>query len=183
MAVKTFTSGETLNASDVNTYLANSGLVYVLSQTVGTTVASVTVPSAFSTTYDAYQVIWSGGGQSTDTSINLVLGSTVTGYYGNYTYATYSSTAVASLADNNGAKFQVVGGGDQFSGSSCMFILNNPFLAKQTYVTAPGAAYSTSNGTYNGRLANTTSYTAFTIAPTSGTMTGGTIVVYGFRKV
>jgi hypothetical protein len=182
MAVKTFTTGEVLTASDTNTYLANSGLVYVKSQTVGTTVSSVTVSSAFSTTYDAYQVIWSGGGQSADTSINLVLGSTVTGYYGNYTYATYSSTAVASLADNNGTKFQVVGGGDPYNGASAMFILNNPFLSKQTYVTAPGAVFSTSNGTYNGRLANATSYTAFTIAPTSGTMTGGTIVVYGFRK-
>ena len=181
MAVKTFTT-EVLTSADTNTYLANSGLVYVSSTTVGTTVSSVTVSSAFSTTYDAYQIIWTGGLISADTSISVVLGSSVTGYYGNYTYANYGNTSVASANDNNGSKFSIIGGGDPFNGSSCMFILNNPFVLKQTYVFAFGVAYSTFNGTYNGRKADANSYTAFTLAPASGTMTGGTITVYGYRK-
>jgi hypothetical protein len=164
------------------TAVGNSGLVYVKSQTVGSGVSSVTVSNAFSTTYDAYQIIWSSGVQSADTNTNLVLGSTTAGYYGNYTYANYGSTSVASVNDNNGAKFSVVGGGDPYNGAAAIFTLINPFLTKQTYVTAPGAAYSTYNGTYNGRVANTTSYTAFTIGAASGTMSGGTITVYGYRK-
>jgi len=181
MAVKTFTT-EVLTSADTNTYLANSGLLYVSSTTVGTTVSSVTVSSAFSATYDAYQIIWSGGVNSGDVNNTLVLGSTTTGYYGNYTYANYGNTTVASSNQNNAGNFSVVGGGDPFSGAGAIFILNNPFLTKQTYITAPGAAFSTFNGTYNGRLANTTSYTAFTLGVASGTMTGGVITVYGFRK-
>jgi hypothetical protein len=33
-----------------------------------------------------------------------------------------------------------------------------------------------------GFLNNTTSYTAFTFTPSSGTLTGGTIRVYGYRN-
>jgi hypothetical protein len=40
MAIKTFTTGEVLTASDTNTYLANSGLVYVKSQTIGSGVTA-----------------------------------------------------------------------------------------------------------------------------------------------
>ena len=57
MAVKTFTTGEVLTASDTNTYLNNGGLVYISGTTVGTGVSSVTVSSAFSSTYDNYRVI------------------------------------------------------------------------------------------------------------------------------
>ena len=56
MAIKTFTTGEVLTAADTNTYLANSGLVLVKSQTIGTGVASVTISDAFSTTYDNYRI-------------------------------------------------------------------------------------------------------------------------------
>jgi hypothetical protein len=164
------------------TAVGNSGLVFVKSQTVGSAVSSVTVSSAFNATYDAYQVIWSGGGMSADENLTLVLGSTTTGYYGNYTYANYTNTTVASTNQNNGSSFFNVGGGDQFNGAAANFTLINPFLTKQTYVTAPGVAYLTYNGTYNGRIANSNSYTAFTIAPAGGTMTGGTIRVYGYRN-
>lgn len=181
MAIKTFTTGEVLTASDTNTYLANSGLVYVKSQTVGTGVSSVSVTSAFLTDYDAYQIVYSGGMMSADTALGLQLGSTTSGYYGSYVYGSYSASTVAAASDNNGAKFTYCGGGDPYTGASCIFTLNNPFLTKQTYIHAP-VAYQTNVGTYVGRLANTTSYTAFTISPFSGTMTGGTITVYGFRK-
>ena len=39
MAIKTFTTGEVLTAADTNTYLANSGLVYVASGTVAANTA------------------------------------------------------------------------------------------------------------------------------------------------
>jgi hypothetical protein len=37
-------------------------------------------------------------------------------------------------------------------------------------------------GVFGGYLNDATSYTAFTITASSGTMTGGTITVYGYRK-
>jgi hypothetical protein len=57
MAIKTFTTGEVLTASDTNTYLANAGLVYVKSQTIGTGVSSVIVSDCFTTDYDNYKIV------------------------------------------------------------------------------------------------------------------------------
>jgi len=59
MAVKTFTTGEVLTASDTNTYLANSGLVYVTTAnaTSGTTIS---VNSCYTSTYTNYRVIAQG---------------------------------------------------------------------------------------------------------------------------
>ena len=81
MAIKTFTAGEVLNASDTNTYLANSGLVYIKQQTIGNLVPSVTVTDAFSADYDNYRVIVTGGVGSAAQAINLRLGASATGYY------------------------------------------------------------------------------------------------------
>ena len=51
MAVKTFSVGETLTASDTNTYLTNGGLVYITEGTASNT-SAVDVNSVFSSTYD-----------------------------------------------------------------------------------------------------------------------------------
>jgi hypothetical protein len=59
--------------------------------------------------------------------------------------------------------------------------LNGPFLAKRTIVS--GTMTSVNVGRiYSGYLDGTTSYTAFTITPASGTITGGTIRVYGYAN-
>ena len=56
MAIKTFTTGEVLTASDTNTYLANAGLDYI---TAGTASAQnrLNIASCFSATYAAYRVV------------------------------------------------------------------------------------------------------------------------------
>jgi hypothetical protein len=180
MAVKTFTS-TTLSSSDVNTYLNNGGLVYIKQQTVGSAVASVTVSSAFSTDYDNYKIIWSGGTQSNDTNTQMKLGTTATGYYGVLVYSLYSSTTPASVGDNNATQFSFAGGGASNSAGVNIDVLN-PFSSFRTRMSATNIVYSTLAGMYNGVLADTTSYTAFTLFPTAGTMSGGIIYVYGFRK-
>ena len=55
MAVKTFTTGEVLTAADTNTYLANSGLVYVGGGSF-TTAANPDFDNVFSATYDHYRI-------------------------------------------------------------------------------------------------------------------------------
>ena len=55
MAVKTFTTGEVLTASDTNTYLNNGGLVYITQ--VNLTGSAVSVTSCFSSTYDSYRIV------------------------------------------------------------------------------------------------------------------------------
>lgn len=176
MSFPSFATGEVLTAADMNAV----GLWLVKSQTVGTGVSSVTVTGAFSADYDAYQVIYSNGVMSADTALVCQIGGAVTGYYGAYTYGSYTGTGPFVAGDNNNTRFTYCGGGDS-SGAAAMFTLNNPFLSKQTFINAP-VAYSTNVGNFVGRLADTSSYTSITIGPFTGTMTGGTIRIYGFRK-
>ena len=60
------------------------------------------------------------------------------------------------------------------------FDIMNPFLAKTT-VFANGTYTDTATfGTTNGVHSVATSYADFTVTPGSGTLTGGTIRVYGY---
>jgi hypothetical protein len=181
MAIKTFTTGEVLTAADTNTYLANSGLVFVKSQTIGSGVSSVTVSDAFSATYDNYKIVINGGVTSAQTSISLVLGSSTSTYYGAYIYANFSTGTVSGAAINNQASFIYAAGAD-VNYINCNIELQNPFVAKFTTIQALSIAYGNNRGTAVGEHETASSFSAFTLAPFTGTMTGGTISVYGYRK-
>lgn len=149
--------------------------------TVGNAVASVAVNGAFSSLYDNYLITYHGGASSASGPLGLQLGATVTGYYGNMIYGTHGSTAVLAVSDNNAARFTHIGSANG-DFTSLNVTLLNPFNAAKTVATGLGTVYTTVNGSYNGWLNNTTSYTAFTLQPASGTLTGGTITIYGYRK-
>ena len=55
MAIKTFTTGELLTASDTNTYLANSGLVYITGGALSST--AVNFVGCFTSTYTDYRIV------------------------------------------------------------------------------------------------------------------------------
>jgi hypothetical protein len=182
MAVKTFTTGEVLTAADTNTYLNNGGLVYIKSQTVGTAVSSVTVSSAFSADYDNYKIMCSGGTTSTATVVYLALGSSTTGYYMGLNGA--DSAGVSSpIAISNGTYWNYNGVADT-TGHVFDTDLYQPYLAAYTFGRFTWADPRTNNAwrTGSGVHRVATSYTAFTVGVTAGTMTGGTITVYGYRK-
>jgi hypothetical protein len=160
-----------------------TGLTLIKTQTIGSAVSSVNVTGAFSTTYDAYKIILSGGVGSASHNLALQLGATVTGYYAGYVNVNYSTGSVTGDRDNNAASFTLAG-----YGTANVLNLNadlqNPFTAKNTTfqtfnsltTTGAGARYG------SGYLANTTSYTDFTLTPSTGTLTGGTIRVYGYNN-
>jgi hypothetical protein len=182
MAIKTFTTGEVLTASDTNTYLANSGLVYVTSVTIGNAVGSVTVNDAFSSLYDNYKIVVSGGvGSTASTSMRLTLGASATAYYGTLAYYSYGVNATNYAHDNNDTRFSFIGnaGSNQFANS---FDLLNPFLAKWTVIKDSSWVAVNAAGGYSGVHQSAVSYSAFTFTPEAGTLTGGTITVYGYRK-
>jgi hypothetical protein len=180
MTYPVFASGDVLNASDMNAV----GLWLVKTQTIGTTVGSVTVSSAFSADYDAYRIVVAGGtGSTTDGVAVGMSGGPATGYYYGLVYAIYASTAVnANVNTNNGANWQFVGGTTAGQAASFVFDLYNPFLTKYTTIHNGSYAGGLTAGTGNGYLASTSSFTGFVIAPQSGTLTGGTISVYGYKK-
>ena len=184
MAVKTFTTGEVLTASDTNTYLANAGLVYVTSTTVGSAVSSVTISNCFSSTYDAYSVVWIGGTASTLGDMRLQLGTTATGYAYNLIYTIYGNTTVQAVTSANDTSWKYIGGVGT-DAVSVQFDIYNPNRTYKTFVSGSYVGVTTANGAgqFIGFLNNSTSYTdlkLFVDSPT--TLTGGTITVYGYRK-
>ena len=182
MAIKTFTTGEVLTASDTNTYLANSGLVYVKSQTVGSGVGSVTVSSAFSTDYDNYKVQYIGGTGTASSVLTFAYTGTNgnAGWYGNLIYANFLSAAPLSAGYNNAASITHAGG--NAGGRWNMTLeLQQPFLSANSFLSAPYVD-SSNAGNMSGYHSFANSYTGFVLTPTTGTLTGGTIIVYGYRK-
>lgn len=157
-----------------------AGLVLIKTQTIGTAVASVTVNSAFSTTYDAYKIVINGGvGSTSGANLKVQLGSTTTNYVGVLNYANYAGTTNAP-AGSSGTSWDFIGSADT-AGISCNLELINPFLSTHTYTQGSYQA-TLAAGVFSGRQNSTTSFTAFTLSPSSGTLTGGTIAVYGYRK-
>lgn len=159
----------------------DSGLVLVKTQTIGSAVSSVAVTAAFSATYDNYRIIVSGGAGSD--YLNLQLGATVTGYYSSTAVATFAAGAFDSSFVSNGSAIGRVGYG-QADGLQAVIDVLNPFLAKHTSVRGNLVQTITGGraGSFGGFVNNTTSYTDFTLIPVSGTLTGGTIKVYGYKN-
>jgi len=180
MAVKTFTTGEVLTAADTNTYLANGGLVYIKSQTIGTAVASVAVTSAFSADYDNYRVTIVGGNSSVNSNLNMNLsGSTGTTYL---TTGYFMTPGVATLnAFAPAASTIWVAGPQNTTRYAIVLDLFRPFATEQTFGRTSGMG---TTSFYDFALADTASLssTGFTIYAGAGTLTGGTITVYGYRK-
>ena len=182
MAVKTFGT-EVLTSADTNTYLANSGLVYVTSQTVGSTVASVTVSNAFSATYDNYLITMNGNTASNLGSVIFatINGSTGTTYQSLGYYMAYGSTTITGVGGaltNLGFRISENSNNGNNAFSLSLF---RPFLVSPTAfsTTSQNDSYIAS---YQGKDTNAASSTSLTFTPSSGTLSSGTITVYGFRK-
>lgn len=160
-----------------------AGLTLISSTTIGTTVASVTVSNAFSATYDNYKIVVSGGVASTNNLLNLTLGSTATGYYRAGLLVTYSAGTPTGFQSSNATSYVGFGEGTT-AGLTAVGEIFQPFAAKNTwFMNGYGANLTTSNYYHAaGFLNDTTSYTAFTLTCGSGTITGGTIKVYGYKN-
>jgi hypothetical protein len=155
------------------------GLDLIKTQTIGSAVSSVTVTDAFSSTYENYKIIVSGGLASASVGLDMQLGSTTTGYYGVYIYSPFNATTVTGFNTNNGSLWGGVGA-TTADGHRLNLDLLNPFLTKRTSYNGALQNDGTNAGTITGYVNNTTSYTGFTLTTTSGTITGGTIRVYGY---
>jgi hypothetical protein len=180
------------NANDaieaIEDYLLNgagkTGLVLLKTQTIGTTVSSVTVTDAFSATYDNYLITINGGVASTAGALRLSLaGITSAGNYLSSGILVNNSTGATSTVINTGVGFTQAG----FANTSNIMSrveLQNPFLTKMKVYMSDYSAmtFPGSSGRVVGYSDNAISVTEFTYTPASGTLTGGTICVYGYRK-
>jgi hypothetical protein len=179
--------------SDNGTYVYNgsawvavgaSGLTLIKSQTIGSAVSSITVSDVFSSTYDNYKVLINGGVGSVGTiGIRMTLGSNTTGVNGAASAVDYGSSAFAGSGLNNGAYFEWAGyastGGIHMSAD-----ITAPNLAKYTFGAFAGGRFNSNAYVAAAfyEVTNNTQFTAFTLTLNQGTLTGGTIRVYGYAN-
>jgi hypothetical protein len=185
MAIKTFTTGEVLTASDTNTYLANSGLVYIKQVTTTTAVATIDVTSCFSSTYDNYFVSFNNYTATTAMSLNcyLLSGSTPTstGWYATEYYTGVGTTTLTGQITATNAGMAFCSAGTSTSGLASVIEIQSPFLSQQTrmeYRVVASDYYRFGSGIHTA----TTSYDGIRFTTTSGTLANGSVTVYGYRK-
>jgi hypothetical protein len=174
----TFSSGAVLTAAQMNAV----GLWLVKTQTVGSAVSSVTVTGAFSADYDNYLILLSGGTGSAAASIGIEIGGSTTGYYGFMTYGDATTSTVQGAGRNNTALLNWVGGVQGASQAAHVSVqVLGPF--KTAYTKFANGTYQNAGayGTMQGEHRVATSYTSFKLVPDTGTLTGGTIAVYGYK--
>jgi len=175
---------QTYNGSAWVSLVTAPGLSLIKTQTIGSGVSSITVSDAFSSTYDNYKITITGGtGSINQIGLRITMGSNTAGVQGVSTGAEYGGAAYAASAINNGAYFDFVG----MANNTSIFMsgeIHSPYLSENTFAAFTGSRYN-SNGYPTAsfyELLNTTSYTAFTITMNQGTLTGGTIRIYGYAN-
>ena len=181
----TYSAGQILTSDDMNdvSTLGNyQGLFWIKSQTIGSAVSSVAVTSAFSSDFDNYRIIIIGGASSAAaTYLTFALTGGTSVYDQSFLYGTYAGAAPANAGVVSGASWSYAGTGQSTAGLNMVLEIQQPFLTRFTMFSAPIDNFELA-GHSAGRHRSTTSFTGFTIAPASGTLTGGTIRVYGYRN-
>ena len=154
----------------------------IKSQVIGTAVSSVIVTNAFSASFDNYKIMISGGVGSTSASIGLRLGGAATNYYMGGVSTTYTTNAASGISTNNGTSYTTAGVMNT-TGIHFNVEVLNPFLTTRSTFSSQYPQLTTGGSAVvaSGFLNDATSYDNFTILP-GGTLTGGTISVYGYRK-
>jgi hypothetical protein len=177
MPVPDFSPGEVLTASAMDSI----GLWLVKTQTIGTGVSSVTVTSAFSSTYDNYLITVTGCTITALSRIRMTLNGSAGSTYSHGGFrSSYGAAVIDSEQANATTSWSVsLANGGVFSTNIQVF---NPQKTQASFFTATssglGFAYYQS-----GVDSNAAASTAFTLDPDGAeTLTGGTIRVYGYRN-
>jgi hypothetical protein len=184
MAVKTWTS-ERVTSADINTYLTNSGLVYV-SEVSFSGAASASINNCFTSSFDHYRINISLIGSVAGNSYNMRLrtggvDNTAANYY---YYGFYWITSAVNLTTTAATGFFLNNRSATATGYDlCTVELFNP--QKPVLTTHRVESMETNTGLYiqtsGFYSATTTQFDGFTLYPGSGTLTG-TARVYGYRQ-
>jgi hypothetical protein len=176
MSFPSFATGEVLTAADMNAV----GLWLVKSQTIGTGVPSVTVTNAFSSDYENYRIVISGvtGSAAIELRFNFV--GLTTNNYNNGVF-TVTSGATNNPSANN-LPYWYIGNPTTHTGNSSSFDVFRPFDTSFRKTLVGNFYGNNVSGFIGGQTSLTGSFTDFTLSLSSGTITGGTIRVYGYRS-
>ena len=188
MAIKTFTAGEVLTASDTNTFLANSGLVYVDTVTWSSGAATQSFDGKFTSTYTNYKIILNLDATNNDvlfTSKMRASGSPTSTNYKWVNQNQYVGMPALGIDGSNSATFWQLGTISDTETSGILEIFK-PKETKRTIVAGMLDNIQTafSNGIYwfefRGHINDTTSYDGMEFTVAAGTFTGSA-TIYGYR--
>jgi hypothetical protein len=176
-----------LKVNSLNTSDDVPGLVLVSSTTIGSAVSSVSVDSVFSATYNHYKILcqfnaFSAGDvfyyrfrtSGTDNTTSNYR------YQGNDWYTSWNPWYNV----NYGNSFGVIHRYTRTNGVHISIDLFNPFATNYTSMVSMSTQVGEDPGfnSVGGGFIATTSFDGIKFYPASGTMTGGTIKVYGYNN-
>lgn len=176
-----FAAGATLTAAQLNSY---AGLVFVKSQTIASSVSSVTVTDAFSSDFASYRIIFEN--LDHDTAAAGVrfqfVSSGGANFYGNRMVMQNTSTTFTNV--NTG------GGGQTYAGIGVTGTTNQSYISLDVYGPATtlrkgltGLYYGSGyNGTFGYESPDGTVRTGFHLTTSGGTFQSGNIRVYGYNN-
>lgn len=176
MPVPNFVPGEVLTAAAMDSI----GLWLISTTTVGTGVSSIPVANCFSTNYHNYRIVWNGITSSAGANLLMQLTSITGSNYQTGGYFTTYGSAVLTGFGPAATTTWTIGAISTTNGFGAIDVYS-PFLTTTKAFTGVSTS-TTVQYTFNGNCSSTTSSTGFTLTPSAGTLTGGTIRVYGYRN-
>ena len=190
MAIKTFTTGEVLTASDTNTYLANAGLVYVKETTV-TNASQIDVTSCFSASCTNYRIVINA--YCIDAAARTLMGRLLTGstpvatnYSSKSVYWKFDATAGPWTYNVDTTAYSIGPiSNNANNGGLVALDIYRPFETQMTSVTGQNTGNYFGEGyalaIIGGVHTANTSYDVFRVLASQGNITG-TVTIFGYRK-
>lgn len=182
MAIKTFTTGEVLTASDTNTYLNNGGLVFIQQSSIAA--SSVAIDGCFTNTYANYRIVVNvtgGAGGAAQVQMGMRIGGVTTAgvlYYYYFRANAYTGAAGDQPAAGVGNWFNLRTNGTSFGG---VIDIQNPNLDKRTHFSSAGSDTAQAF-TCAGYHDSTTQFDGFALTNSGANSMTGTVRVYGYRQ-
>ena len=182
----TFSSGAVLTAAQMNSV----GMWLVSSTTIGSAVSTVNIDGCFTSDYRNYLIVFTGANPSGSPLIqgNWRSGGVNLSGAGTYQYAVtrFDSSATAYNFGSTGSTYFETGinlGVGITSNGFAMYVYNPQSTSFETTASLTGTGVITGTSTVSSaiRLAVTTTVTGVQFRASTGTITGGTIRVYGLR--
>ena len=190
MAIKTFTTGEVLTAADTNTYLANSGLVYITSATASGTASFINLAGCFSSTFDNYRVTVTNLFSSSTSNIGFQMLNGTTPYTtSNYSWGLTGISTVGASTNtfsNSGTRASILDSYSANVNGAATFDCLKPFLAAQTAFLGNSIALNSGTNGYDMKsgvmiVESASSYDGLRIVAASGNISC-VVNIYGYRK-
>jgi len=191
--VVTVPTGHTLNVTDAGglqiggSAVVSAGLVLISQTTIGSAVSSVTVTDAFSADFNNYLIVYKIDAASTTAGFLCEFGVggtiTTTGYY--ESRLTVNSSGVVSGVAQNNVAYLDLNSVVATTGGAGSFQVFRPYVVAKTGTASVGTDMRTGGGFLrlaNGWQDSTTQFTSFRLSPTTGTLTGGEVSLYGYAK-